>query len=537
MLRGLIAIAATLAAATAGAAVVDVAVSDSGGRPAGGREVVLHNAATGFDSASVTNASGRARFAGVPPAPGYAVTIDGVALASGIRLHSNEARAVTVTLPEAITVTAKRPRVAGAINTLDAEVSGSLHYRELQSLPVEARDLSKALIRLPNVVPSTGFFPEAPPVSINGANGLFTQYLLDGLDNNENFLGGPKFPVSTGFASDITVLASSYSVEYGRTGNGIVNVTSPSGSNDWFGEVFYLVRPGPPVDASSPYPGRDLSGNAVRDGFRRDQVGVSLGGPIARNRTFFYSNIEYTQDEKDNRLASPAMGIAGVVPGENESLLGSLKLDHHLNDRWRLSARVNHGDVTIERQGGGLDGGVIFPSAGSVQERRSTLTGFSAVYDGDRFTSETRLGWSRFVWDYAEPLGEGGPQVTVESPDGLTAAILGHPGFTFDEQEDSLELLQRLSWQRDVHALKLGVDAIHSDFSLAGGGNPAGNYRVRLTEAELAQVRSIERGIELGIEDIPETAEVIDYAVELRPARFGADQDQIGVYFEDQVAL
>lgn len=534
----LTAVAAILTATSASAAVVDVSVSEPGGLPASGREVVLQNASTGFESVSVSNASGRARFAGVPAAPGYGVTVDGVELASGIRLRSNESRAVAVKLVEDITVTAKRlPPASARINTLDAEVSASLGRRELRALPIEARDLSKALIRLPNVVPSTGFFPEAPPVSINGANGLFAQYLIDGLDNNENFLGGPKFPISTSFASDVTVLAASYSVEYGRTGNGVVNVTSRSGSNDWFGEVFYLVRPGPPLDASSPFPGRDLSGNAVRDGFRRDQVGVSLGGPITPDRTFFFANLEYTQDDKDNRLVSPALGIAGVAPGENESLLASVKLDHHLNDRWRLAARVNHGDVTIERQGGGVDGGVIFPSAGSVQERRSTLTSLSSTYDGGGFTSETSLAWSRFVWDYAEPLGAAGPQVTVESPDGLIAAILGHPGFSFDEQEDSVQVQQSFTWQRGVHAVKFGVDAIRSDFSLAGGGNPAGNYRVRLTESELAQVRSLERGTALSVEDIPRTAEVVDYAVELRPARFGADQDQLAIYLEDLVAL
>jgi hypothetical protein len=534
----LISISGIFFVAGAQAAVVDVSVSGAGGDAARGREVVLHNESTGFEASNESNASGRARFTGVPAAPGYAVTVDGVELASGIRLRSNESRAVAVRLLDDITVTGKRmARPNVAINALDAEVSASLNRRELQALPIEARDLSRALIRLPNVVPSTGFFPEAPPVSINGANGLFTQYLIDGLDNNENFLGGPKFPISTGFASDVTVLASSYSVEYGRTGNGVVNVTSRSGSNDWFGEVFYLVRPGPPVDASSPFASRDLSGNAVGDGFRRDQVGVSLGGPIARDRTFFYANVEYTQDDKDNRLISPAMGIAGVVPGENESLLASLKLDHHLNENWRLAARVHHGDVTIERQGGGLDGGVTFPSAGSVQERISTLASLSAVYDAGSFTSETSLAWSRFHWDYAKPLGSAGPQVTVESPDGLIAAVLGHPGFDFDEREESVQIQQRFNWQRGLHAIKFGVDAMRSDFSLAGGGNPAGNYRVRLTEAEIGQVRDLGRGIDLDVEDIPRTAAVLDYALELRPARFGDNQDQLGLCFEDQVSL
>jgi outer membrane receptor protein involved in Fe transport len=517
------------------AAVVDVSLLGADGAPADHQTVELSNSTTGFAAVAVTNTQGRARFTGVPAGSDYSVSVDGTEFEAGIRLRNNESRAVAVTMIEEITVTAKRMSLA--INALDAEVSGTLTRRELEALPIEARDVTRALVWLPNVVPSTGFFPEAPPISINGSNGLFTQYLIDGFDNNENFLGGPKFPVSTGFAADATVLASSYSVEYGRTGNGVVNVTSRSGSNDWVGEAFYLVRPGSSIDAETPYPGRDLSGNPVGSGFRRDQVGVSLGGPIARDRTFFYANVEYTGDDKDNVLTSPALGISEIVPGENESLLASLRFDHRINDRWRAAARLNYGDVTIERQGGGLDGGVTFPSAGSVQERLSTLASVSLTYDGESFTSETGLSYGHFGWDYAIPLAANGPQVTVEAPDGLTAAILGHPGFAFDEQEDSLQLLQRFTWETGIHATKVGVDAIRSDFSLTGGGNPAGNYRVRLTEDELAQVRALDAGAALSVDDIPGTAQVLDYAVELRPASFGDHQDQFAVYVEDQGSL
>jgi len=519
----------------AAASSIDVAVTAGDGNAVTGATVLLRNSLTGFEAASTSNSSGRARFTTVPASPGYAVFVDGIELASGIRLRSNESRAVPVRIIDSITVTARRDSIT--INALDAEVSASLNRRELESLPIEARDLSRALIRLPNVVPSTGFFPEAPSVSINGANGLFAQYLIDGLDNNENFLGGPKFPISTGAASDVTVLASSYSVEYGRTGNGVVNVTSRSGNNEWHRELFYLVRPGASVDASSPYARRDLSGNAVRDGFRRNQLGISLGGPIAEDRTFFFANIEYSRDDKDNLLSSPALGVNETVRGQNESLLASLKVDHRLNDDWQLSLRANLGDIEIERQGGGLEGGLTFPSAGSVQQRESMLSAISVSYNGVAFTSETSLLYGTFNWDYAEPLANNDPQVVVESPDGLTAAILGHPGFAFDESEESLQLRQNFTWLTDVHAFKFGVDAIRSDFSLAGGGTPRGNYRVRLTNSELLRVRNLNRGAALGVNDIPATATVINYAIELRPARFGDVQNQISLYFEDQVSL
>ncbi|MFK8016863.1 MAG: TonB-dependent receptor [Gammaproteobacteria bacterium] len=526
---------ACLVAITSRAATVDVAVTDAGGSVATGQSVVLFNTSAGFRAVGISNSAGRARFVGVPEGAGYEVAIDDTTFATDIALRSNENRAVQIRLIETVTVSAKREALA--INALDAEVSATLNSESLRTIPIEARDLSRALIRLPNVVPSTGFFPEAPPISINGANGLFTQYLIDGLDNNENFLGGPKFPVSTGFASDVTVLASSYSAQYGRTGNGVVNITSRSGTNEWTGEGFYLVRPGASVDASSSFAQRDLSGNAVRDGFRRDQYGFSLGGPIVKDSTFFFANVELTADDKDNRLSSPELGVDDVVPGENRTLLGSLKLDHRVNDDWRLALRVNRGDVEIERQGGGLEGGVTFPSAGSIQQRESALTALSATYDSGAFTSETSLSFSQFDWDYAAPRASTDPQVTVELPSGLTGAVLGHPGFNFDESEDSVQLQQRFTWLTDSHALAFGIDAIRSDFSLAGGGVEAGSYRVRLTDAELAQVRALNRGAALGVNDIPASAEVINYAVELRPARFGDEQDQLALYVEDQITV
>jgi hypothetical protein len=66
------------------------------------------------------------------------------------------------------------------------------------------------------------------------------------MDNNENFLGGQRFRIPSGFVKDLTVFASNYSAEYGNTSNGIIDITSKSGSNTTTGEVFFITRPGPP---------------------------------------------------------------------------------------------------------------------------------------------------------------------------------------------------------------------------------------------------------------------------------------------------
>ncbi len=522
--------------ARAQTATLDLVVTEEG-RAAAGRSIELRDLATGFVERLRSNEHGLARLATLPAAGRYEIWIDGERRLEGLTLRANEAQTVAIELARLTEVSVSARRATIAINATGAEVAAGLGREEIEALPIEARDLVRSLVRLPNVVASTGFYPEAPGIAINGANGLYTQYLIDGLDNNENFLGGQKFPLSSGFARDVAVLAASYSVEYGRTGNGIVNVTTRSGGNEFGGEFFYLSRPGQPLDASSPYPQRDLSGNTVRDGFERDQLGFGFGGALAPDRTFYYLNAEYTRDRKDNRLVSPALGVATTVPGENTSLLVSGKLEHLAGEHWRLGLRAHVGDVSIERQGGGLDGGVLFPSAGSAQDRRSLLLAASAVFDNGRWTAQTQLAASWFRWDYGRALAGPGPQVVVEDAAGLTAAVIGHPGFVFDDLERSLQWQQKFGFVRGRHAFKFGLDVLRSQFELAGGGNENGNYRVRLTDAELAAVRALGRGAALAPADLPSTVAVLDYGVELRPATFGETQTQYAVYAEDQVTL
>lgn len=503
--------------------------------------VELSNAATGYRSTQTTNSQGKARFSALGTGGSYTLRAQAgddytEAEASGILLRANFDSSVTLevqrreTFSEDISVTAERQLVA--LNTVNAEVSSTLQERELELLPVEGRDLTRSLYRLPNVTQATGFYPEAPNVSINGANSLFTSYLIDGLDNNENFLGGQKFAVPVGAVQDVTVLTSNYSSEFGRTGNGVFNVTSRSGGNQVHGEAFYLTRPGASLDASSPFAGRDLSGNAVKDGFQRNQAGFALGGPLSRDRTFYFVNLEATRDDKDNLLRSPALGVSTTVPGTNDFLYASAKLDHRVNDSLQASLRLNLGDVQIERQGGGLDGGVTFPSAGNTQDRDSQLAALRTSFVGGNFVNEGSVQYSRFRWNYARPENDQ-PQVTVLAADGQTAAVLGHPGYVFDSLERSFEVQEKASFLLDNHTLKVGGEWISSDFDLAGGGNPNGNYLVQLSEAQQAALAARGSGAGLGINDLPADVDVLSYNVELRPRSFGKRQSYYSLYAED----
>ena len=378
---------------------------------------------------------------------------------------------------------------------------------------------------------ATGFFPEAPSVSINGANGLFVNYLIDGMDNNEQFLGGQRFAMPIGFVQDVTALTGAFSAEYGRTNNGVFNVTTRGGSNAIEGEVFYLTRPGSVIDGTSDFNQRDLLGNEVKDGFSRQQFGVAAGGPLVRDRTFLFVNLEQTFDAKDNLLTSPTLGVNETVEGSNRFTYASARLDHVWSQAVRSNLRVNAGFVGNDRQGGGLEGGVAFPSAANEQTRNSLNVALQNTARIGSAIVESHYQFARFDWDYADA-ETNGPQVVVQDSQEQTVAVIGDPGFVFHEEQTTFQTQQKVTVPVGRHTLKAGVDLVTTDHSLTGGGNPDGNYIVRLTQEQLAAVRG--RGTSLSPSDIPADATVLGYSVETRPGSFGARQTLFAGYVEDQ---
>jgi hypothetical protein len=525
-----------------------VSVLENGtGKPVVGLPVHLDNAAVGFSTEQTTDGQGKVRFRGLSTAGAYTVSTTATERFQAVRevgltLRANSNPSVTLVLPLATTqnldeVIVRGPNNATTINTQNAEVASGLSARELREIPIEARDITRALYRLPNVTLATGFFSEAPNVSINGANGLYTNYLIDGLDNNENFLGGQRFAIPVGFAQNVSVLTNNFSTEFGNSANGIVNVTTKSGSNTLAAEVFYLTRPGPAIDGKTDFAQRDLSGNQVKSGFHRQQFGFGVGGTLVKDRTFFYLNAEQTFDFKDNVLTSPELGVAATVRGQNRFSLLSGKLDQRCTERLRSSLRANVGIVSIERQGGGLDGGVAFPSTGNRQDRNSLNLASQNVYVGNRFTSETNLQYARFRWNYARADNPDSPDVTVLGPNGQTVAVLGHPGYLFDSRQSTWQAQQKFTLLRGAHTFKGGFGLISTGHSLFGGGNPNGSYNVTLTPAQLDALRARNLGAGLSINDLPADVRVNSYSVELRPQSFGATQNLYHLYLEDLYAL
>lgn len=505
--------------------------------------VTLSNPAIGFKAQAVSNAQGKIRFTGLSTAGVYMLSSEPTeefraASLSNIMLRTSFERSVNLVLTPTKeskigAVSVEGSRSVAQINTINAEVSSTLSRRDIESIPIEARDMTRVLFRFPNVAPATGFYPENPNVSINGVNSLYTNYMIDGLDNNEQFLGGQRFAIPAGFTQDITVLTNNYSTEFGRSGNGIVNMTTRSGSNNFSGEGFYVFRPGRFLGDTADYLQRDLTGNLVRDNFMRHQAGFGLGGAIARDRAFFYVNAEYTRDFKTNGLNVPQLGASGTIPGANTFLYLSAKVDYLWSDVLKSALRVNVGQVNIQRQGGGLDGGVTFPSAGNSQDRNSLNIALNNVYASGNITAELNAQYSTFRWNYGRANNPNSPQVVVYDSTNQVVAVLGHPGYIFDNNQSTLHIQPKISIQVDNHRLKLGGEVLSTDHSLFGGGNVNGNYQVRLTGAQQRALIARGLGTTLQPSDLPSDVRVIDYSVELQPKSYGANQTIYSVCAED----
>ena len=167
-------------------------------------QVQLSNAEIGYSVSAKTDADGNAQFRSLSISGEYTITIAETSTwygntISGIELRSNYNPSIIISLTKKSEVALGEVKIVGnktaQMNTSNAEVAGELKISEIKQIPVEGRDISRVLYRLPNVTQATGFYPEAPNVSINGSNGLFTNYLIDGMDNNEQFLGGQRFAI------------------------------------------------------------------------------------------------------------------------------------------------------------------------------------------------------------------------------------------------------------------------------------------------------------------------------------------------------
>ena len=193
---------------------------------------------------------------------------------------------------ENITVTAESPLV----QTDTATVSALVTEKAVQDLPVSGRNV----VRLVQLVPgafegqtnslASGNRPDdrrqTSAVSINGAMDNQNNHLIDGIDNNERAIGTVGVKPSIDAIAEVKVQTSMYTAEVGRTAGGVVNIITKSGSNSYHGSAFEFAR-------NDRFDARNFFATGVdKPKLKQNQYGGSVGGPVVRNKTFFFVDYE-----------------------------------------------------------------------------------------------------------------------------------------------------------------------------------------------------------------------------------------------------
>ena len=269
-------------------------VTDEVKKPIAGASVVLVQEETNKKRTATTGAQGD--FLVTLLAPGaYRLEVD----APGYRRHvqtvlldvDQEIRIETPLLPgqinEQVTVTATR----SLVRPDSPAVGGVIDNRQVQGLPLDGRNFYELSLLLPGVAPpaqgSAGSVRGDFAVNINGAREDSNNFLLDGIFNGDPKLNGTAVVPPVDAIREFEVLTSNYDASFGRNGGGQINVVLRSGGNQFHGTAYEFFR-NSALDARNYFaPSQEAAPKN-----QRNQFGASAGGPVIKNRTFFFADYE-----------------------------------------------------------------------------------------------------------------------------------------------------------------------------------------------------------------------------------------------------
>jgi outer membrane receptor protein involved in Fe transport len=270
-------------------------VRDASGATVPGAKVTVRSVTTGTQRSENTDVNGSFTFASLLPQV-YAVTIE----AKGFVTFTERAE-VTVGAKVGLDINleisgiATTVEVAGAgeavaVNTETQTLSQVLNTTSLSELPTITRNPY-------DLVVTSGTVSEDDPsgrgvgVAINGQRSAGTNVLLDGVANNDEFIASVGQTVPLDSVQELGIITNNFTAEYGRADAGIINVTTKSGTNSFHGSVYEFNR----VDALAANSFNNNAYDLPKSPFTRNQFGYSVGGPVKKNKLFFFENTEWTR--------------------------------------------------------------------------------------------------------------------------------------------------------------------------------------------------------------------------------------------------
>src|ERR1700757_2451767 len=282
-------------------------VLDEKGGSVAGATVEAKNLDTNFVQTDTTNTDGH--FAFLSLAPGrYTLTFSKTGFATIVQKNVNLTVGQTITLPVTMKVSSVAQQIVVSevpiVEVTKTESSSTLDEISVATTPVLGRKFEDLLTLTPGVSITQG--PDGDEINFAGQRGIFNNVSLDGGDYNNGFFGeqggGQRaaIDITLDAVAEFQVIASGASAEFGRTAGGVVNVITKSGTNDVHGSLFHYQR----LEALS---SSTSDGKPLQD-FRREQSGVSVGGPIVKDRAFFCGTFEQIFENLRRNNLSTAIG-------------------------------------------------------------------------------------------------------------------------------------------------------------------------------------------------------------------------------------
>jgi Carboxypeptidase regulatory-like domain/TonB dependent receptor-like, beta-barrel len=467
-------------------------VVDPQGAVVPGATIVAREVETNATRETETTADGRFRFTYLKVGR-YEITVhlDGFADAKRaltVTLGSSFDLPITLSLPSIETevkVTADAP----VLETARSQIAGTISVQEVEGTPLNGRNFLDLALLVPGVSPtnvaSTQLFAETSAVpggglSVGSQRNLSNSFIVDGLSANDDAAALTGIPYTMDAIDQFQVVTSGGQAELGRALGGYFNVVTRSGTNTARADVYAYFRD----DAFN-------AANALSHTklpMSQQQGGGSFGGPIQRDRTFFFTNLELKNLDQSGlttisdanvaiinaRLAAvnyPGQPVAtGVYANPVSSRNYLAKLDRSMSSRSQFNLRYSLYDVTSQnsRSAGGLNA----PSASSALDNLDQSLAFSNTWSISAHTvNETRAQISH--GDLKAPATDQvGPAVSIAG-----VASFGTASGSPTRRVNTLyQVVNNLSHHTGAHALRAGMDFIYNDDTITYPRSIRGSY-------------------------------------------------------------
>jgi hypothetical protein len=480
-------------------------VTDISGAVIAEAQIVARHTATNVTTTATTDQAGRFRFAYLRVGP-YEFTVRAKGFAPATRALDVTAGSA-FDLPVALAIAAVETSVTVSadstiLETARSQVTVTITEAEVRSLPLNGRNvLDLALlvpgVSAPNVGGGTQLFPETSAVpgvgiSVGSQRNLSNNFMVDGLSANDDAAGLSGISYGADAVDQFQVVTSGGQAELGRALGGYISVITRSGTNTLRGEAYGFFRDDR-FNAENPLLNRKLP-------MDQSQYGFSGGGPIRRDRTFFFSNVELRRLDQSGlvtipsetatainaRLASVGYRGPGVVTGiypgpiDTTHLIG--KIDQQVSAADHFTVRYSLYDVASRNSRGA--GGTVAPSASAGIDNRDQTVAVGNVRSlSPRIVLETRGQWasSDLAAPPADPIG---PSVSISG-----VATFGTLSTSPTGRRNTLyQVVNNLSLVAGAHALRVGVDVLHNDLSITFPRAIRGTYAFSSLPAFLSGV-------------------------------------------------